>query len=79
MRFFFDFVDGSYTSQDCDGHECESAEEARIQAMRVLPEVFMNEPQEDNNREVVCSVRGECGSVLYRASLTLKVQEMANS
>ena len=70
--YFFDFVDGSYATQDRDGHECVSADEARLEILRALPEVLLSAPQDVDEREVACSVRDEDGSVLCRASVTLR-------
>ena len=76
--YFFDFVDGSYATQDRDGHECASADEARLEILRALPEVLLSAPQDVDEREVACSVRDEDGSVLCRASVTLRAQRMSN-
>lgn len=78
MRFFYDFTDGPYTTHDTDGHECASADEARLEALRALPEVLLSNPREADEREVACSVRDEGGFVLYRASVFLKAQRMSN-
>ncbi|MGI4943653.1 MAG: DUF6894 family protein, partial [Janthinobacterium lividum] len=66
------------TTQDRDGHECESASAARYEALKVLPEVLLSDVQDADEREVVCSVRDEAGSVLYRASVTLRAQRVSN-
>ncbi len=83
MRVFFDFTDGPYTTRDEDGHECESAEAVRAELMKALPEVLLGCPQDGSlqgagEREIACSVRDERGSVLFRGSVSLRVQEMAN-
>lgn len=77
-RFFFDFRDGDRTTEDCDGHECESAIAARHEALKVLPEVLLCDFQDADEREVICSVRDESGSVLYQASVTLRAQRVSN-
>ena len=78
MRVFFDFTDGSYTTHDRDGHECEGPEQARMEVLRALPEVLLSDVRDVDEREVLCSVRDECGSILYRASITLKGQRSPN-
>lgn len=79
VRVFFDFTDGSYTTHDEDGHECESVDAVRAELVRVLPEVLLGRPHDGVECEVTCDVRDECGSVLFRGSVRLRVQEMANS
>ncbi|MGI4764816.1 MAG: DUF6894 family protein [Janthinobacterium lividum] len=77
-RYFFDFTDGAYSTQDRDGHECASDDDARLEILRALPEVLLNGPRDADEREVACSVRDEGGFVLYRASVILKAQRMSN-
>ena len=77
-RYFFDFTDGPYATQDRDGHECASADEARMEILKALPEVLLSDPRDADEREVACSVRDEGGSVLCRASVTIKAQRMSN-
>ena len=77
-RYFFDFTDGAYATQDRDGHECASDDEARMEILKALPEVLLSDPRDADEREVACSVRDEDGAVLYRTSVTLRTQRMTN-
>lgn len=78
VRFFFDFSDDGRAMRDVDGHDCESADTARLEVLRALPEVLLHDPRDADEREVTCSVRDERGTVLYRASVTLKGQRSPN-
>ena len=73
-RYFFDFTDGFRATRDWEGHECASADEARKELLRVLPEVLLSDTRDTDEREVTCSVRDEGGSVLHRASVTIKAE-----
>ena len=77
-RYFFDFTDGAYATQDRDGHECASVDEARMEILKALPEVLLSDLRDADEREVACSVRDEGGAVLYRTSITLRTQRMTN-
>lgn len=72
LRVFFDFTDGSYTTHDSDGHECADADEARIEALKALPEVLLSDPRDSDERKVICRVRDGCGAILYQVSITLQ-------
>lgn len=72
MRFFFDFTDGSYVTHDREGHECESAEAARSEALRALSEVLFNEHRDVEFREVLCRVRNERGDIVCQASVAVR-------
>ena len=78
MRFFFDFTDGLYATHDRDGHDCASPDEARMEALRALPEVLLSDMRDADEREVACNVRDEGGSILYRASVTVRGQKLPN-
>ena len=78
MRFFFDFTDGVYETKDHEGHECASSDAARREALQSLPEVMLSNPKDADAREVICNVRGEDGTVLYRASISLRSQRSPN-
>lgn len=69
--FFFDFTDGDYRTRDVDGCDVPDAEAARSEVLRALVAVFADAPRDTDHREVVCSVRDETGTVVYRGVLTL--------
>ena len=78
MRFYFDFVDGAYSTHDREGHELDSADEARCEVLKALPEVLLLNTIDTDEREVACSVRDEHGTVVVRASVMLKAQRSPN-
>ena len=77
--FFFDFIDGDYTTRDVDGCDLRDAEAARSEVLRALVAVFSSEPRDVDNRQVVCSVRDDSGTVIYRGVLTLSGTPFPNS
>ena len=78
--FFFDFIDGDYTTRDVDGCDLQDAEAARSEVLRALVAVFSNEPRDAaDHREVVCSVRDDSGTIVYRGVLTLSGTPFPNS
>lgn len=72
LRVFFDFTDGFHTTHDSDGHECADADEARLEALRALPEVLLSDLRDTDERQVTCRVRDDGGAILYQASITLQ-------
>lgn len=77
--FFFDFIDGDYRTRDLDGCDLTDADSARAEVLRALVAVFSSEPRNTDHREVVCSVRDDSGTVIYRGVLTLTGTAFPNS
>lgn len=72
-RFFFDFVDGGVTTQDVEGIEFATVEEAQREAQRTLAEIAKDELPDGEHREFVLVVREGLEPVLT-AYLSLRVE-----
>ena len=71
LRFFFDFTDGRRSMRDDEGTECESAHDARVEAMRALTALAKDDGLEGDLIEYMVSVRDNGGQLIYRATLKL--------
>ncbi|WP_162560896.1 DUF6894 family protein [Methylobacterium durans] len=70
-RFFFDFADGNRCVRDSEGTECESAQDARVEAMRALTAIARDDVLQDDLLDYMVSVRDDDGRLIYRATLSL--------
>lgn len=69
--YFFDVHDDDTISQDDEGSELATFEEARREAKRLLPILAAEELPEDGERRVfMVLVRDSSGQALYTATLT---------
>ncbi|MBM0207543.1 hypothetical protein JNW90_34625 [Micromonospora sp. STR1s_5] len=72
-RYFFDIDDGDLFTQDEAGVELPSAEQARAQAVSVLPEIAREVLRaESEGCEFVVRVRDASGTEVYRARLSFR-------
>ncbi|MHB2210698.1 DUF6894 family protein [Methylobacterium sp. CM6257] len=70
-RYFFDVHDGSM-ALDEDGYECASLEEARRQAMTLLPDIARDAASRDGDRHTyTVLVTDEDHRPVYMATLSL--------
>ena len=70
-RYFFDIDDGERHSRDGEGTELADREEARREAISILPDIAREELPDGNDRVFSCSVRDESNRVIFLARLTL--------
>lgn len=70
-RYFFDIDDGEKRSSDRCGLELKDLEEARKQAIGILPDVAREELPDGDRRVFVCQARDEKGTVIFIATLSL--------
>ena len=68
-KYFFDFQDGSLILPDEEGSNLSGFEEAREEAIALLPQVARDRLPDGEHREFIATVRDESGVSLYRASL----------
>ncbi|WP_237478909.1 DUF6894 family protein [Lichenibacterium dinghuense] len=68
--FFFDIVDDGVFSRDDYGVDLPGVDEARDQAIDLIPDVVRTGLADGARHTVTCSVRDEPGRVIYRGTLT---------
>jgi hypothetical protein len=73
-QFFFDIDDGDRQLQDGEGTELPSREEARREAIGILPDIAREVLPDGNHRNFICRVRNDSGAVIFTASLTLRAE-----
>lgn len=71
-RFYFDLYENNALLADEFGDEFDSFEEARAQAISILPDMARNEIPEGEHQEFGCDVRDASRVVVYRARLTFR-------
>jgi hypothetical protein len=71
-RFYFDTYEDDAVFADAFGDEFESFEEARAQAISILPDMARDEIPEGDHREFGCDVRDASGVIVYRARLIFR-------
>lgn len=69
--FFFDVCDNGTLERDEFGVELDSLDEARNQAIALLPEIAREETADGEHRTITATVRCHRGHVRYRTSLTI--------
>ena len=70
-RFFFDIINAEDFTPDNFGIELDDDEEARQQAISLLPEIAREELPNGDFHAFTVKARNEDGTVVYEASLTL--------
>ncbi len=70
-RYFFDITDAGRLTRDDHGIDLVSDEEARDQAISLLPAIARDELPDGDQHEFVAAARNESGQVVYEANLTL--------
>ena len=73
-RYFFDIEDGSHSTRDMHGHELAGPDAARVEAIRVLPDIARDEAPHGNNRDYKVAVRDRTGKVIFEARLALRAE-----
>lgn len=69
--FFFDVEFNGKLDRDPFGIELKSLEEARSQAIGLLPEIALDEKAEGEHRTITAMVRCHLGHIRYRTTLTI--------
>ena len=70
-KFFLDLHDGVQLTRDPYGLELENSEEARKEAIGVLPDLARDVPPDRDRRDFTVDVRTATGEVIYTATLSL--------
>lgn len=70
--YFFDIEDGQRRNRDKDGTELADREEARREAIGVLPDIAREILPNGNDHQFICQVRDEHDEVIFVATLSLK-------
>ena len=73
-RFYFDIADGENSVRDTDGIDLSGLDEARKEALRVLPDVAREVMPDGDNRNIVARVRDESGRFVFQATLSLTAE-----
>lgn len=76
-KFFVDFQDGITIHEDDEGSDLLGFEQARNEAVAMLPQVARDELPDGEHREFVATVRDENGVALYRATLTFNGERLS--
>jgi hypothetical protein len=71
-RFFFDIHDGQDFTADDAGTDCADEEDARKEAIRVLPQIAKDTVPNGDYRLFWVKVRNASGADIFHASLELK-------
>ena len=69
--YYFDITDAGCSYTDEHGSQCADDEDARDQAVALLPEIARGSTITGDQHEFVASVRNEAGTIIYEAHLTL--------
>jgi len=73
-RYFFDTHDGEHELRDEEGSEILGLQEARDEAIRVLPGIARDVlPGGGDRGDFVSTVRDERGQLVFRATLSLRL------
>ena len=70
--YFFDIIDGGNVTSDQFGVDLENDDEAREQAIALLPSIARDALPDGDEHEFVATVRNEQDQVVYEASLALR-------
>ncbi len=71
-RYYFDVDDGERLSHDQEGTDLASREEARREAIGILPDIAREVLPDGNDRTFTSRLRDENGEVIFIATLSLK-------
>ncbi len=75
QRYYFDTYDGDRLIRDDEGLVLGSLHEAREQAIKALPDMARDGLPHGEYRDFVVEVRDETGRKVFRARLTLVVED----
>lgn len=75
-KYFIDFQDGELVHPDEEGSDLPGFEDARIEAIALLPHMAKQKLPDGEYREFIATVRDEGGIALYRASLTFREKRL---
>ena len=75
-RFFFDTYDGETFIPDDRGVVLEDLEQAKDEAVLGLPDMARDTLPDGDRRDYVVEVRDEAGRKVWRASLSLVVEQL---
>lgn len=70
-RYFFDVTSAGHLTRDEHGVDLASDQEARDQAIALLPDIARDELPDGDEHVFVAAARSETGDVVYQANLTL--------
>ncbi len=70
-RYFFDITDAGDTIRDEHGIDLADDDEARDQAISLLPAIARDALPDGDDHEFVATARNKAGAVVYEANLTL--------
>jgi hypothetical protein len=76
-RYYFDIRDGEHVQKDNEGTVLPGPANARVQAVRMLPDLAGDEMLNWDQREVVIEVKDENGRPLLAVRLSLAVETFA--
>lgn len=72
QRFFFDVVIGSSVEKDIFGFDMENVEEARLQALALVADVFKDASIDTIQSSYACEVRSQAGDIAFSVRIDLK-------
>lgn len=76
-RYFFDIDDtGQQMLHDDEGSELPGADQARLEALAVLPDLARDELPDGDRRAFTVVVRDDNGRSIFRATLSLHAEWM---
>ncbi len=73
-RFYFDVDDGHRQASDKEGTELSSREEARREAIAILPDIAREVLPDGDRWAFICRVRDAKGTVIFKATLLLTAE-----
>ena len=76
-RYYFDIRDGEHVQKDNEGTVLPGLANARVQAVRMLPDLAEDEMLDRDQREVAIEVKDENGRPLLTVRLSLAVETFA--
>ena len=68
-KYYFDLIDGGTATRDEFGIDLADDDEARDQAIALLPDMAHHEMPDGDDHEFVASARNEKGEIVYEGSL----------
>ncbi len=75
-HYFFDIYSDGKLAPDEFGLELESFDEARDQAISILPDIARDELPDGEKHDFVCEVRAAEGQMVYRAMLMYRGERL---
>ena len=73
--YFFDVIDNGVLNRDEFGVDLEGFQDARDQAIALLPDIARAELPDGERHTFACWVRDERGRVIYRGTLTYEGEQ----